>query len=192
MKNENISGGTTALVVLIIKNKCYIANAGDSRAVLCRDNSPYRLSTDHKADEPQEEKRIIKSGGYVTKQMNKQGKQIGRVNGMLAVSRAFGDFFLEPFVIAEPEIKSFQLSSTQEEFLILACDGLWDVISDEEAFSTVMNNSSLPNSTELAAIALRELALTKESQDNISIVVLKLPKADPTIIGLHIIIFFFK
>jgi len=109
IKSQNLSGGTMALVSLILKDKMYIANAGDSRAVLLRDDKTIRITTDHKPDVPEEEERIIKNGGMVTKVSNKQGKTISRVNGMLAVSRALGDVFLQPFVTSEPQIHQIDL-----------------------------------------------------------------------------------
>lgn len=82
---EKISyrAGTTAVVVLMTKDRYYVANIGDSRAVLCRGDNAVALSTDHKPDSPSEKNRIEKAGGYV---------QQGRVNGALSLSRSFGDF----------------------------------------------------------------------------------------------------
>ena len=83
--NEKISyrAGTTAVTVLITKDKYYIANIGDSRAVLSRGGQAVKMSTDHKPDLNEERTRIERAGGFV---------QQGRVNGTLSLSRAFGDF----------------------------------------------------------------------------------------------------
>lgn len=75
--------GTTAVLILVTKSRYFVANIGDSRAVLCRAGQAVALSTDHKPDLPEERERIEKAGGYV--------KQ-GRVNGSLSLSRSFGDF----------------------------------------------------------------------------------------------------
>ncbi len=77
--------GCTGLVVLIVKRVCYVANIGDSRAVLCRGGKAVRLSKDQKPYDDDEEARIRALGGYVV-------GEIGRVNGSLAISRAIGDF----------------------------------------------------------------------------------------------------
>jgi len=169
IKQANKSGGCTALTVLATKSKVYVANAGDSRAVLWGDQKVVRLTTDHKPDVPEEELRIQKSGGNVTKVKTKEGKVISRVNGMLSVSRAFGDVFLQPQVTCEPDITTFDIS--KDKILILGCDGLWDVISDEEAIKLIANESN----PEQAAIKLRDTALSKGSTDNISVIVIYFP-----------------
>ena len=78
--------GTTAVVILMTKDKFYSANIGDSRAVLCRGGKAIPLSYDHKPEQPQESSRIEKAGGTVEK---------GRINGGLNLSRAFGDFLFK-------------------------------------------------------------------------------------------------
>ena len=75
--------GTTAVIVLMTKDRYYVANIGDSRAVLCREGKAIPLSTDHKPDLPSEHNRIEKAGGTITQ---------GRINGSLNLSRAFGDY----------------------------------------------------------------------------------------------------
>ena len=75
--------GCTATVVLITSTDIICANAGDSRTVLCKSGTAVELSQDHKPDDPSERSRIYKAGGFV---------EDGRVNGMLALSRALGDF----------------------------------------------------------------------------------------------------
>lgn len=170
MKNDQISGGTTALVALFMKDKCYIANAGDSRAVLHKDNQVLRLSTDHKPDLPSEEERIVKAGGVVTKIAGKQGKIISRVNGMLSVSRALGDFFLQPYVSPEPDVQQFDLNGNNNDLLlVLACDGLWDTISDEEAAKIANTEEHV----EQSAIKLRDASYNRGSTDNISVIVIR-------------------
>ena len=79
--------GCTATMVLITPNEMYCANAGDSRTVMCEHGKAVELSKDHKPDLPTERTRILKAGGEVVD---------GRVNGMLALSRAIGDFDYKP------------------------------------------------------------------------------------------------
>ena len=173
IKTKNISGGTTALISLFLGDKCYIANLGDSRAVLWHSNGDItkRISTDHKPHLPEEEQRVTSQGGFVTKQSNRNGQIISRVNGLLAVSRALGDTFLDKYVSHDPEVHVVELKENEHSVLILACDGLWDVVSDEEATKLI---SDMDN-PEQAAITLRNTALSKGSTDNISVVVIFIP-----------------
>eukprot|EP01118_Nematostelium_gracile_P009894 TRINITY_DN3355_c0_g1_i1.p1 TRINITY_DN3355_c0_g1~~TRINITY_DN3355_c0_g1_i1.p1 ORF type:complete len:412 (-),score=105.64 TRINITY_DN3355_c0_g1_i1:46-1197(-) len=171
MRADAVKGGTTAIAAYFYKSKLYIANAGDSRAVLSRDNRAYRLSKDHKPEDPQEEARVVAAGGVVIKINNtKLGRTIGRVNGMLAVSRALGDFFLQPCVTPVPEVRTY---SPAGDLLIIACDGVWDVLSDSEAIDIA--NSELD--PEIAATKVRDAAINKHSADNVSVVVIRLPAA---------------
>ncbi|EGC39845.1 hypothetical protein DICPUDRAFT_44948 [Dictyostelium purpureum] len=156
--------GTTAASVYINENKVYVANVGDTRVVLGKivDNKiiTERLTFDHRPVEDSERERIVKAGGTVLN---------GRVNGMLAVSRALGDSFLNPFVISEPHLQSFSITK-DDKFLILACDGVWDLVSDEEAVQIISENPDPNKSSEI----LRDLAYRMGSTDNISVMVVKL------------------
>ncbi|XP_019056505.1 PREDICTED: protein phosphatase 2C 3-like [Tarenaya hassleriana] len=118
--------GSTAVVSVITPEKIVVANCGDSRAVLCRNGKPVPLSTDHKPDRPDELDRIQAAGGRV---IYWDGP---RVLGVLATSRAIGDNYLKPYVICEPEV-TITDRTDDDECLILASDGLWDVVSNETA-----------------------------------------------------------
>jgi len=122
--------GCTATVALITPTEVFCCNAGDSRTIISKGKSAVDLSVDHKPSLPDEQRRIYNANGYV---------EDNRVNGMLALSRALGDFDYkknsslgpkEQAVTAFPEIKSIQLTS-DTEFIILACDGIWDVMSSQ-------------------------------------------------------------
>eukprot|EP01117_Protostelium_nocturnum_P010884 TRINITY_DN3928_c0_g1_i3.p1 TRINITY_DN3928_c0_g1~~TRINITY_DN3928_c0_g1_i3.p1 ORF type:complete len:396 (-),score=113.26 TRINITY_DN3928_c0_g1_i3:584-1771(-) len=175
IRNEKISGGSTAIVALIYKNECHVANAGDSRAVISEGKGVKRCSTDHKPEVPEEKERISNLGGCVTSVAIKGGKTIHRVNGILAVSRAFGDLILEPFVTAEPEVQSFSLG--EETTFVLACDGLWDVLTDEEAIEIAKKESDPKKSAE----RLVEAGIERMSTDNISVIVASIPRYSPTL-----------
>ncbi|KAH9582062.1 PPM-type phosphatase domain [Trypanosoma melophagium] len=129
-------GGTAVICVLLSKGEIVCANAGDSRAVLCRGSTAIPLSTDHKPSVVTEKERIEKAGGTV------QGQ---RVNGTLALSRAIGDFDFkentelswdEQMVTALPDIVQLR-SSSDDEFIIIACDGVWDVLSNDDTCELV-------------------------------------------------------
>ncbi|KNC32347.1 hypothetical protein FF38_11119, partial [Lucilia cuprina] len=123
--------GSTAVVVLIKDNRLYCANAGDSRAVACVNGEVMTLSMDHKPNNEAESKRINEGGGWV---------EFNRVNGNLALSRALGDFVFkrnenkkpeEQIVTAYPDVETRKINEDWE-FLVLACDGIWDVMSNQE------------------------------------------------------------
>ncbi|XP_040379457.1 probable protein phosphatase 2C 37 [Oryza brachyantha] len=120
--------GSTAVVALLVRDRLVVANCGDSRAVLCRAAAaaPLPLSSDHKPDRPDEKARIEAAGGRVV-YLNGP-----RVRGILAMSRALGDRYLKPEVICEPDITITE-RTVDDECLILASDGMWDVISNETA-----------------------------------------------------------
>ncbi len=158
--------GCTAVVVLITPTLIVCANAGDSRAVLCHHGEPMALSHDHKPENPDETARIVNSGGYV---------QHNRVNGVLAVSRAFGDFELKPLVSCMPDIEIQQRNPGVNDFIIIACDGLWDVFTNKDAVDEVRAIIH-EGETNIALIAeeMIDLALHKGSNDNISAIIIKL------------------
>lgn len=118
-----------------------------------------RISVDHIPILPEEEARIEQHGGFVSTD--------GRVNGILAVARALGDVFLQPMVSPEPFVYSAELNP-RDEFLILACDGLWDVFEDQDAVDFVR---PLIDTPQVAASRLRDAAFTRGSTDNISVIV---------------------
>ncbi|CAD5312006.1 unnamed protein product [Arabidopsis thaliana] len=122
--------GSTAVVSVITPEKIIVANCGDSRAVLCRNGKAVPLSTDHKPDRPDELDRIQEAGGRV---IYWDG---ARVLGVLAMSRAIGDNYLKPYVTSEPEVTVTDRTE-EDEFLILATDGLWDVVTNEAACTMV-------------------------------------------------------
>ncbi|KAG0063606.1 Protein phosphatase 2C 2 [Linnemannia elongata] len=132
--NSESSGCTAITATITDKNILYVGNAGDSRAVLSRDGKAVALSIDHKPANIDESTRILFSGGYV---------ENGRVNGLLATSRALGDFGFkstdtadpgEQIVIAVPDVVEHELAD-EDEFLVLACDGIWDCLSSQQLIS---------------------------------------------------------
>jgi len=123
--------GCTACVALIVKNQITCANAGDSRCVIFSKGQATALSEDHKPDLETERSRIQRAGGYVVD---------GRINGNLNLSRALGDLeykknsemkVSEQLIIAVPEIKTRTLTS-DDEFLILGCDGIWEILTNQQ------------------------------------------------------------
>jgi protein phosphatase 1G len=155
---DDIQAGTTAVVALLSKETVYVANAGDSRAVLSRANQAVPLSQDHKPAAVTERERIIAAGGFVS--------EIGgicRVNGNLSLSRAIGDLRykqnrdLHPsqqIVTATPDVHRVELTP-EDQFIVLACDGIWDVMSNQQVVDFV--NAGLAQGREPTAIAIELL-----------------------------------
>eukprot|EP00262_Sarcandra_glabra_P014262 TRINITY_DN4131_c0_g2_i1.p1 TRINITY_DN4131_c0_g2~~TRINITY_DN4131_c0_g2_i1.p1 ORF type:complete len:282 (-),score=67.49 TRINITY_DN4131_c0_g2_i1:369-1214(-) len=160
--NHNRDAGSTASTAVLVGDRLVVANVGDSRAVICRGGHAIAVSRDHKPDQTDERQRIEDAGGFV------MWAGTWRVGGVLAVSRAFGDRLLKPYVVADPEIKEEVIDSSLE-FLILASDGLWDVVTNEEAVSMVKSIED----PEQAARRLTEEANERGSSDNITSVVVR-------------------
>ncbi|CAA2961159.1 probable phosphatase 2C 50 isoform X1 [Olea europaea subsp. europaea] len=176
--------GSTAVVAIVCPTHIIVANCGDSRAVLCRGKAPMPLSVDHKPNREDEYLRIEAAGGKV---INWEGY---RVCAMLAVSRSIGDRFLRPYVIADPEIM-FVPRAKEDDCLVLATDGLWDVMTNEEACDLARrrillwhkkNGPALSKergeevdpAAQDAAEYLSKLAFRRGSTDNISVIVVDL------------------
>lgn len=132
----SITTGSTAIVVLRYKSKVWIGNVGDSRAIMNNGLGVIELSKDHKPNEESEYKRITSLGGNVSKV---QEGDVYRVNGVLAVSRAIGDFALSPYVTWNPEITTFNLGE-HNHYIFLATDGVWDVLTSKQVIDIINKN----------------------------------------------------
>ncbi|AQK96679.1 hypothetical protein Zm00014a_031731 [Zea mays] len=160
--NIHVGVGSTASTAVLIGNHLYVANVGDSRAVLSKAGKAIALSDDHKPNRSDEQKRIEDAGGVVV------WSGTWRVGGILAMSRAFGNRLLKQFVVADPEIQDLEIDG-DTEFLILASDGLWDVVPNEHAVAFVKDEDS----PEAAARKLTEIAFRRGSTDNITCIVVE-------------------
>ncbi|KAL0739105.1 hypothetical protein Bca4012_015315 [Brassica carinata] len=159
-------GGSTAVTgILIDGQKLVVANVGDSRAVMSKNGVALQLSVDH---EPSKERKDIeKRGGFVS---NIPG-DVPRVDGQLAVARAFGDKSLKIHLSSEPDI-THQPIDGQTEFIVFASDGIWKaslVMSNQEAVDVIKSVKD----PQAAAKHLIEVALSKKSKDDISCIVVK-------------------
>jgi serine/threonine protein phosphatase PrpC len=173
--------GSTALVLQLEKGKSdsyyvQVTNIGDCRAVLCNEyNIAVNLTKDHKPMQWEEKMRIEALGGKITRDIGDDY----RING-LAVSRSFGDLDVLPYVTHEPEIFNYKITMNSK-FVILGCDGVWDVLSSQDAVDFVIREMIiLPTHVENyhthtqknIAKKLGEYALKKGSGDNISIIIM--------------------
>ncbi|RWS30976.1 Protein phosphatase 1B-like protein [Leptotrombidium deliense] len=169
--------GSTAVCALISPNHFFFANCGDSRAVLSRGGKAFFSTLDHKPINPQEKERIQRAGGSV---------MIQRVNGSLAVSRALGDYEYkqvegrgpcEQLVSPEPEITVQQRECETDEFLVLACDGVWDVMSNDDLCDFIRYQLTLQSDLETICSSIIDTCLHKGSKDNMSVVLVVLEGA---------------
>ncbi|XP_050675483.1 protein phosphatase 1L [Leptidea sinapis] len=166
-RSMNVAG-TTALIAILEDNHLIVANVGDSRGVMCdsRGNA-IPLSFDHKPQQVREQKRIEAAGGYIA------FNGVWRVAGILATSRAMGDYPLKDknFVIADPDILTFNLEDHKPMFLVLASDGLWDTFSNEEAVKFIKERLDEPD---YGAKSLTLQAYYRGSVDNVTVLVINL------------------
>ena len=188
LKDHPIHAGATAIVAVIHGTTLTVANAGDSRAVLCRGggtDAAVPLSTDHKPMQATELFRIINAGGFVN--------TFGRVNGNLNLSRSLGDLkykqvrHLDPaqqMITAEPDIVQLELNETTDEFIIIGCDGIWDCLSNEKAVEFVAARINDYSPTEIGTMMLNFIISPDPRQtqgiggDNMTILIIDLqPKS---------------
>eukprot|EP00249_Psilotum_nudum_P020892 c27886_g1_i3 orf=1221-2294(+) len=174
------TSGSTAVVALLRNDEIVVANAGDSRCVLSRKGKAYDLSQDHKPELENEKERILQAGGFI---------HSGRVNGSLNLARAIGDMefkknkYLPPqrqIVTAWPDVNTVGLS-VDDEFLILACDGIWDVMSSQGVVDFV--HEHIHEAASLSAVCEKLLdhclapnTAFGEGCDNMTAIVIQLKK----------------
>ncbi|KAL1206688.1 putative protein phosphatase 2C 76 [Cardamine amara subsp. amara] len=154
--------GSTASTAVLVGNHLYVANVGDSRTIVSKAGKAIALSDDHKPNRSDERKRIESAGGVI------MWAGTWRVGGVLAMSRAFGNRMLKQFVVAEPEIQDLEIDH-EAEFLVLASDGLWDVVPNEDTVSLAQSEEK----PEAAARKLTDTAFSRGSADNITCIVVK-------------------
>lgn len=163
-ENLGINVGSTAVLTMIRGNKLWVAWAGDSEAALYRSNGEaIPLCITHKPWMPKEKERIEMMGGTVEERGG-----LFRVCGALAVARAFGDAKYRQFITSEPDILSLDLVGN-EEFLVVACDGLWDVMTHAAVGTFLQQHRG--TSMQGMAEALVHHARSLGSTDNITCVI---------------------
>ncbi len=155
--------GTTAIVCMVTPDKVIWGNCGDSRGLLCREGKLEFATSDHKPYNAEEKRRIERAGGTVMMQ---------RVNGSLAVSRALGDFdykratelpATEQLVSPEPETTVLDRDQEHDQFLLLACDGVFDVMSNEEVIAYILHHLQLTDDLAQICSDLIDTCLNKVS-----------------------------
>jgi len=172
-ETKETSGSTVCVAAVDLENLVvHVANVGDTRCVLCREGRAMDLSIDHKANHPAEIARIMDSGGFVAR---------GRALGLLAISRALGDRDLKRSapelspITAVPDCDSFVMDPSRDEFILLACDGLFDVMSSQQVVTFVRARIAEGMNEEAAAVALANHAIeTLGSLDNVTVILIGL------------------
>jgi protein phosphatase 2C len=161
--------GSTALVILKTQKKIWIANCGDSRAIMnVGRKQALQLSFDHKPTRPDEYERIIKKEGSVAKAYH---GDVYRVNGILAISRSIGDLALYPHITWKPEIHSYTIDNDKNNYIFIASDGIWDVFENDEIINLI-NTSIINSNINNIGHELILLARNKGSFDNISCMII--------------------
>jgi serine/threonine protein phosphatase PrpC len=167
-KNLGRESGSTAVTAVLVNEKgvrsVYVANIGDTSAMLVRNGQGMLVTEEHKAKSSKERERVIANGGTI-----EGGRIMGEFD--LAVTRAFGDFLLKKWVIPEPYVNKIELTAA-DSYLLLASDGLWDSMSLNEC-TELLNLNAGENVLRKTQLLLDECIL-KGSTDNITIILVEL------------------
>lgn len=170
IENPEFNGkscGSTALILIHYNaSNIQVINLGDCRAVLSLKGFSIPLTTDHKPNESNEIMRIHNVNNCTNNKREIYHDGYTWRIGDLSVSRSFGDLDNTPHITHIPEIFDFRLNN-YINFIILGCDGLWDVVSNYEAVNFIKNNNNKNK-----AYALANYAIKKGSTDNVSIIII--------------------
>eukprot|EP00093_Oithona_nana_P011246 11246.XXX_277455_276008_1 [CDS] Oithona nana genome sequencing. len=179
-KDESLKdemSGSTAITMLYRKSKLFVGNIGDSRCIACTNGLAEPLSYDHKPCNEEEKSRIEHAGGFV---------EFNRVNGNLALSRAFGDFAFksrcdlpqeQQMITSNPDVVVRDVDQDLQ-FVVLACDGIWDVLSNQEVADFIIKRISLGLEPEIICEELMTRCLASDSTmgglgcDNMTVVLI--------------------
>ncbi|CAF5079954.1 unnamed protein product [Rotaria sp. Silwood1] len=162
--------GSVCIATLISPEKIFFINLGDSRGIIISNDGKVLLSTkDHKPNVQKEKERIRRAGGRITR----VGNDILRVESQLAMTRALGDYSLDKNIVtAIPDLIQYERDSSAE-YIIIASDGIWDVMSNEQVASFVsqrISNTTLEN----IISQLFDQCLKQESSDNMTAYIIKI------------------
>eukprot|EP00877_Chromochloris_zofingiensis_P003122 jgi/Chrzof1/12810/Cz07g08100.t1 len=183
------SVGTTATLALLNGNELVVAGVGDSRCVLARNGTPVVMTVDHKPDDPKEAERIQGAGGFVL---------WGRVGGNLNLSRAVGDSEFKKntelpkamqMVSPEPDIRHVTVDPANDQFMVVACDGVWNSMSVSQVLSFVYHKLQSNTAVEAIATALCHECNKpgRSAHDNVTAIIVTfkpslLPTGNPVVV----------
>ena len=158
----DISGSTGILLLINESNHLYAAGLGDSRAVISHQGHAQHLSKDHLPTDPSEFARIKAAGGFVANE---------RVNGSLAMSRAFGDFIFkqntdlpleDQGVCCRPDIRHRVIDFDKDEFMVIGSNGIWEVLSEQEVVNFIRTRLAKQVNIEDIAMQLLDSCITDD------------------------------
>jgi len=179
------SSGSCAIIVLTVDSECYVANVGDSRAVLSAEHGQdwSSLSRDHRPNDDDEIKRITTNGGQIYKP-NADVDVLRVFPSGLSVSRTFGDIKAklkkyggrEGVIIATPEVRQFTINENQHDFIVMGCDGIFDKLDSHAvmsvAWDTIKRAQAAPGLTGKVPDAIIREAACQRSSDNLTCIML--------------------
>jgi len=160
--SDDISGSTGIMLILDGDNHFYAASVGDSKCIISCQGLAQELSYDHLPTNPDEYLRIKKAGGFVNHD---------RVNGSLAMSRAFGDFIfkqneelssIQQAVTCKPEVHHRDLNNQHDEFMVLASDGVWEVLTPQQVVDFIRTRVARKQSLQSIAMDLLDTCITDD------------------------------
>ncbi|CAG9316685.1 unnamed protein product [Blepharisma stoltei] len=185
-KQTGEKSGSCALISLVIGDTCYVANVGDSRAIMsgCGGQQAITITKDHKPSDPEEQVRVQKEGGKIYYHKNSPNIVYRVSPGGLSVSRTIGDLDAKDsefggnpnVIIAKPEIKSFKIKK-DHDFMVLGCDGIFDVMNTQEVVSTAWNSNFnsdelSPNFCRNAVEGIVTQSMRRRSGDNLTAIII--------------------
>uniref|UniRef100_A0A7I4B5P4 PPM-type phosphatase domain-containing protein n=1 Tax=Physcomitrium patens TaxID=3218 RepID=A0A7I4B5P4_PHYPA len=162
---KDFRAGSTATTAFLLDggSRLVVANVGDSRAILARNRKAVEVSVDHEPQKPEEREMVESKGGEVA--VSPIGG-VYRVDKRLNMTRAFGDYSIKEHLSVEPDIWD-NILTDDDDFFVVASDGLWNVMSNDEAVEHVLAQTT----AEGAAKVLAAAALRRGSRDDISVLV---------------------
>ena len=166
-ETQRLHDGSTGITALLRNGKLLVGNVGDCRALLLSAGKTIQMSIDQKPTNPDEQRRIASLGGVITNNLG-----VTRVNGVLAVSRAFGNRKLRKVI--RPDVEMMQRELTRDDdFLVMASDGLWDVLRNKDVCDMCYGLAATHRPQQIAE-ELVQSALGRGSMDNVTCIVVRL------------------
>jgi len=168
LENQNIAGGSTALCAIFHDDSLFVANVGDSKAMIVRKDSITPLTKEHRANNEEEKTRIETNGGWI---FRKESKYL--VQGRFQITRSIGDIKYKKYIISDPDVFEYKLGD-QDELLLMGSDGFWDLFEKEEVLAMIKDKSDMSG---LTKYLIEKAKLKKKwNLDNITLIAIDVQK----------------